>query len=183
MSDMQTKLTYVDYMKTPEEEHCELIGGELVMFTTPPTYHQLVLSNLLYKVGVFVRERDLGRVYPVLTDVVLSDRDVVKPDILYVSKQRSHILTRENVRGAPDLVVEILSPATADRDRTTKLDLYAKHGVQEYWIVDPDARTIMVLLQGENRFEVSGIFGDEQSLISPTLDGFTIVLKDIFEAK
>ena len=123
MTNVQTNLTYADYMKTPEEEHCELIGGELVMFTTPPTYHQLVLSNLMYKVGVFVRERDLGRVYPVLTDVVLSDRDVVKPDILYVSKQRSHILTRENVRGAPDLVVEILSPATAERDRTVKLDL------------------------------------------------------------
>ena len=80
-------------------------------------------------------------------------------------------------------MVEILSPGTADRDRTLKLDLYAKHGVKEYWIVDPDARTIMVLLQGENRFEVSGIYGDEQSLASPTLDGFTIALKDIFEAK
>ena len=180
MSDMQTKLTYADYMKTPEEEHCELIGGELVMFTTPPTYHQLVLSNLMYKVGVFVRERDLGRVYPVLTDVVLSDRDVVKPDILYVSKQRSHILTRENVRGAPDLVVEILSPATAERDRTFKLDLYAQHGVKEFWIVDPDAKTITVLLQGEGRFEVSGIYEAGQSLRSPTLAGFSVTLEEIF---
>ena len=180
MSDMQTKLTYADYMKTPEEEHCELIGGELVMFTTPPTYHQLVLSNLMYKVGVFVRERDLGRVYPVLTDVVLSDRDVVKPDILYVSKQRSHILTRENVRGAPDLVVEILSPATAERDRTVKLDLYAHHGVKEFWIVDPDAKTITVLLQGEGRFEVSGIYEAGQSLRSPTLAGFSVTLAEIF---
>ena len=180
MSDMQTKLTYADYMKTPEEEHCELIGGELVMFTTPPTYHQLVLSNLMYKVGVFVRERDLGRVYPVLTDVVLSDRDVVKPDILYVSKQRSHILTRENVRGAPDLVVEILSPATAERDRTVKLDLYAQHGVKEYWIVDPDAGTITVLLRGEGSFEVGGIYGEGQSLRSPTLAGFSVTLEEIF---
>ena len=180
MSDMQTKLTDADYMKTPEEEHCELIGGELVMFTTPPTYHQLVLSNLMYKVGVFVRERDLGRVYPVLTDVVLSDRDVVKPDILYVSKQRSHILTRENVRGAPDLVVEILSPATAERDRTFKLDLYAQHGVKEFWIVDPDAKTITVLLQGEGRFEVSGIYEAGQSLRSPTLAGFSVTLEEIF---
>ena len=87
---------------------------------------------------------------------------------------------RTTSRGAPDLVVEILSPATAERDRTLKLDLYAKHGVKEYWIVDPDSRTIMVLLQGESRFEVSGIYGEEQSLSSPTLEGFSVALEEIF---
>ena len=180
MINVKTNLTYADYMKTPDGEHCELIGGELVMFTTPPTYHQLVLSNLMYKVGVFVRERELGRVYPVLTDVVLSDTDVVKPDILFVSRQRSHILTRENVRGAPDLVVEILSPATAERDRTIKLDLYAQHGVKEYWLIDPDAKTITVLLRGESRFEVAGIYMEGQVLRSPTLAGFTMEPDAIF---
>ena len=167
-------------MKTPDDEHCEVIGGELVMFTTQPTYHQLVLSNLMYKVDVFVRERELGRVYPVLTDVVLSDTDVVKPDILFVSRQRSHILTRENVRGAPDLVVEILSPATAERDRTIKLDLYAQHGVKAYWIVDPDAKTIMVMLRGEGGMEVAGLYGEGQTLRSPTLKGFSVALEEVF---
>ena len=66
------------------------------------------------------------------------------------------IITPDNVQGAPDLVVEILSPATAERDRTVKLDLYAQHGVKEYWIVDPDAKTSMVLLRGEGGFEVVG---------------------------
>ena len=110
MTDVQTNLTYADYMETPDDEHCELLHGELVMFTTPPIYHQEVLGSLLAKLAAFEREYHPGQFYPVLTDVVLSDRDVVKPDILFVSNERSHILTRENVRGAPDLVVEILSP-------------------------------------------------------------------------
>ncbi len=180
MTNVQTKLTYADYMKTPDDEHCELLHGELVMFTTPPIYHQEVLGSLLAKLAAFEREYHPGQFYPVLTDVVLSDRDVVKPDILFVSNERSHILTRENVRGAPDLVVEILSPATAERDRTVKLDLYAQYGVQEYWIVDPDAKTITVLLRGESRFEVSGIYGEGQSLRSPMLAGFSVALEEIF---
>ena len=112
--------------------------------------------------------------------MVLSDTDVVQPDLLFVSSHRSHILTRENVRGAPDLVVEILSPATAERDRTIKLDLYAQHGVKEYWIVDSDARSITILVRRESRFEVAGIYREGQTLRSPTLAGFTIELDGIF---
>lgn len=179
MADVQTKLTYADYVKTSHDEHCELLNGELVMFTTPPTYHQEVSSNLLYKVGVFVRERNLGNVYPVLTDVVLSDIDVVKPDILFVSRQRSHILTRENIRGAPDLVVEILDPQTDERDRTLNLDLDVLRGVKEYWIVDSHAKTIMVLLRGESGYEASGTYGEGQTLHSPMLERFSVALEKL----
>ena len=110
---------------------------------------------------------------------MLSDTDVVQPDLLFVSHDRIGIVTPDNVQGAPDLVVEILSPATAERDRTIKLDLYAQHGVKEYWIVDPDAKTITVLLRGESRFEVDGIYGEGQSLRSPTLAAFSVALEDI----
>ena len=180
MLNVKTKLTYEDYLKTSDDERYELLNGELVMPPAPSTGHQIVsmvLGSLLHK---FVSERKLGTVVAAPTDVVLSDTDVVQPDILFVSNQKSHILTRESVRGAPDLVVEILSPATAERDRTFKLDLYAQHGVKEYWIVDPDAKTITVLLQGEGRFEVSGIYGAGQSLRSPTLAGFSVTLEEIF---
>ena len=130
-----------------------------------------------------VDEQKLGELFCSPADVVLSDTDVVQPDILYVSSQRSHILKPESVQGAPDLVVEILSPSTAELDRTLKLDLYAKHGVKEYWIVDPGARTILVLLRGKNRFEVSGIYGEDQVLSSPTLEGFSVVLKELLGSK
>ena len=180
MLDIKTRLTYADYLKTSDDERYELLDGELVMPPAPLLHHQYVQIKLSGKMDAFVEKHNLGVVYPSPADVVLSDTDIVQPDILFVSKERSHILTRENVRGAPDLVVEILSPATAERDRTVKLDLYAQHGVKEYWIVDPDAKTITVLLRCESRFEVSGIYREGQSLSSPNLEGFSVALEDVF---
>ena len=177
---MQNKLTYADYAKTPDDERYELLDGELVKVPTPLVNHQRVLGNLMLKVASFVWERNLGCVYPRPTDVVLSDTTVVEPDILYVSSQRSHIITLENIQGAPDLVVEIFDPPTAERDRTVKLDLYAQYGVKEYWIVDPDDKTITVLLRGESHFEVSGIYGEGQTMRSPTLAGLSVALDAIF---
>ena len=123
----------------------------------------------------------MGKVYFSPFDVVLSDTDVVQPDLLFVSNVRADKTTHDNVRGASDLVVEILSPTTADRDRTIKLDMYTTHGVKEYWMVDPDSGTVIVLLRGESRFEVSGIYGEYQILCSPTLEGFSVALTEIFQ--
>ena len=180
MLDVKTRLTYADYLKTSDDERYELLNGELIMSPSPKEIHQDILSILHLQIGVFVRERSLGKVYFSPFDVVLSDTDVVQPDLLFVSNERAAIITADNIQGAPDLVVEILSPATAGRDRTIKLDLYAQHGVKEYWIVDPVDKTITVLLRGESRFEVSGIYGEGQTLSSPTLAGFSVALEDIF---
>ena len=180
MLNVKARLTYADYMKTSDDERYELLNGELIMSPSPKELHQDILSILHLQIGAFVRERSLGKVYFSPFDVVLSDKNVVQPDLLFVSTERSAIITADNVQGAPDLVVEILSPATAERDRTIKLDLYAEHGVKEYWIVDPDAKTIMVLLRRESRFEVSGIYGEGQSLRSPTLTGFGVPLEEVF---
>lgn len=131
-------------------------------------------------IGTFARERRLGKVYFAPFDVVLSDTDVVQLDLLFISNERAERITQDNIRGAPDLVVEILSPSTADRDRTIKLDLYATHGVKEYWMVDPDSRTVMLMLRGEGRFEESGIYGEDQILSSPTFEGFSGAIGEIF---
>lgn len=180
MNDLQTRLTYVDYLKTSDDERYELLNGELILSPSPKEVHQSISGILHLMVGTFVRDRGLGKVYFSPFDVVLSDADVVQPDLLFVSNERIGIITADNVQGAPDLVVEILSPATAERDRTLKLDLYAQHGVIEYWIVDPDAKTITVLLRGESHFEVAGIFGEGQTLQSPMLEGFSVALEEIF---
>ncbi len=180
MLNVGTKLTYADYLKTSDDERYELLNGELVMPPAPLLHHQYVQIKLSTKLDAFVEKRNLGVVYPTPTDVVLSDTDVVQPDILFVSNERSHILTRENVRGAPDLVVEILSPATAERDRTVKLDLYAQHGVKEYWIVDPDVGTVTVLLQRGSGFDVISVYGEGETLRSQTLAGFSVALQEIF---
>ena len=112
--------------------------------------------------------------------MVLSDTDVVQPDLLLVSHGRSQIITPENIQGAPDLVVEILSPSTATRDRTFKRTLYARHSVKEYWMVDTTEKDVTVLLLGDPGFEVVEVYSRSEVLTSPTLPGFRLKLDEIF---
>ena len=135
-------LTYSDYLKTSDDERYELLNGELLMVPAPNMAHQKAQAELGIRLGAWVKERGLGSVFFSPTDVVLSDSDVVQPDLLFISNERGHVVTRDNVQGAPDLVVEVLSPSTSAVDWTTKRDLYARYGVREYWIVDPDDRTV-----------------------------------------
>ncbi len=166
------KFTYEDYQHTPEDQRFELLDGELTMVPAPNLRHQRIGTRLGALLHAFVQERDLGEVFHAPCDVVLSNTDVVQPDLLFVSEERAHLLLGgDNVLGAPDLVVEILSPSTAGRDRTLKRALYAKHGVKEYWLVDPDARTVTVLRLGAGDFQVAAIYGEGQTMASPTLSG------------
>lgn len=188
MAELKTKIkfTYEDYKSLPESEteRYELLEGELVMVPSPTEYHQRISGNLEFILRQFVRERDLGQVYDAPFDVVFGEgeeREVVQPDILYVSKERSQIITEEEIQGAPDLVIEILSPATADRDRTYKRTLYARHGVREYWLVDLEARTVEVLVLGKRGFERAAAYGEADRLHSPLLSGLEIKLEEIFQ--
>ena len=140
------KFTYEDYRNTSDDERCELLDGEFIMAPAPSIGHQRIDTRLVSSLHTFVKERCLGEVLCPPCDVVLSNTNVVQPDLLFVSREREHILRGgDNVQGAPDLVVEILSPSTAARDKSLKRDLYAKHGVLEYWFVDPVAQTITVM--------------------------------------
>ena len=116
-------------------------------------------------------------------DVVLSDVNVLQPDLLFVSTEQEHIITPENIRGAPDLVVEILSPSTASRDWRDKHDLYAEHGVREYWVVDPDAQRVWVMVQRDGVFDEAGTYGRGEVLTSTTVTGFTVNLDEIFQPR
>ncbi len=174
------KLTYEDYRLTPDDMRYELLDGELVMAPAPNRAHQSICLELGVLLHTFVKERGLGDVFIAPFDVVLSDLDVVQPDLLFVSNEQAHIVTEDNVRGPPDLVVEILSPSTAERDRTLKRARYAQHGVREYWLVDPDARTVTVLLLEEGIFVEVACYGAGQLLTSPTLAGFTTNLDEVF---
>ena len=174
------KYTYEDYKHTPEDKRYELIDGELILAAAPRRAHQRTDIKLATRLDSYVEAHDLGEVYAAPFDVVLTDTDVVQPDLLFVSKERLNIINDDNVRGAPDLVVEILSPSTAGRDRTIKRVLYAKHGVKEFWLVDTDARNITVMFLREHGYEIVGIYGEGQTLTSPTLEGFTLNLNEIF---
>ena len=175
------KFTYEDYRNTSDDERCELLDGEFIMAPAPSIGHQRIDTRLVSSLHTFVKERCLGEVLCPPCDVVLSNTNVVQPDLLFVSREREHILRGgDNVQGAQDLVVEILSPSTAARDKSLKRDLYAKHGVLEYWLVDPVAQTITVMTPGEDGFETAAAYGRSQTLTSPTLPGLALNLDDLF---
>jgi Uma2 family endonuclease len=185
MSSTVTKLSYEDFLLFPEDDghRHELIDGEHFMTPAPNLRHQQISGNLHIALGTHLREHRVGRVFAAPTDVVLSNHDVVEPDLVYVSNARAEILTKANVRGAPDLVVEILSDSTRKRDETLKLRGYEKFGVDEYWIVDPELETVKVLRPGGNRryvrvAELSLEQGD--TLTTPPLPGFSVALVELF---
>ncbi len=176
--------TYQDYLNIPDDDRCELIDGEFILVSAPNTGHQTVEIRLGSRMYFFAEEdNDLGRVFVAPFEVLLTDPEginIVQPDIIFVSRERENIITRANIQGVPDLIVEILSPSTGRLDRTTKRDLYARHGVKEYWIADPEAQTVVVMLLKDGAFETVGEYGIEDILTSPTLEGFSVDLDRIF---
>lgn len=174
----RAKLTYEDYAKTPDDERWELIDGELIPMASPTVPHQRIDARLGAEFSTLVKQ-GLGEVFHSI-DVVLSPHDTFRPDLIFVSSERADIITHANIQGAPDLVVEIRSPSTAGLDEVTKRELYERHGVREYWLADPEAQTVTVLLLGENGYETVGIYAKSDTLTSPTLEGFSIDLSEIF---
>ncbi len=179
---VDTRLTYEDYCLLPNDgKRYEIIDGELIVSPSPARAHQKIVTALVYYLVDFVRKRRLGEVYVAPFDVVFSQFDVVEPDVLYISNSRSSILTRANVQGAPDLVVEVLSESTEKVDRTTKLKLYARFGVSEYWIIDPVACTANIFRSQRESLELAQRLSPTDSLTSPLLPSFSVSLQQLAE--
>jgi len=142
----------VDYWKLPEGESVELIRGRLILSPCPTPLHQVILAALSRSFAP-IEEKTGGLCLLAPMDVVLSDDTILQPDMLFISQQRRDIITK-HVVGAPDLVVEILSPSTGRRDKTEKLDLYAKYRVAEYWIVDPATQVFEFLLLKDGNYVI-----------------------------
>ncbi|GJL49045.1 MAG: hypothetical protein NPIRA01_02720 [Nitrospirales bacterium] len=144
-SSSTIKLTYEDYLGFPDygKRH-ELIGGEHHVTPAPITKHQRIASNLQGYIFQHSQHTKQGRIFSAPTDVVLTDTDVVQPDILFIRSERLSIITRQNIQGAPDLVIEILSETTRQRNERLKRTLYEQHGVNEYWIADPELDSIKI---------------------------------------
>jgi Uma2 family endonuclease len=181
----QIKFTYEDYKSLPyvERQRFELLEGELIMAPSPNTEHQEIARELFRPLEEYIRSHDLGKIYFAPLDVVLGEpgeEQVVQPDILFVSKERRRIIQEDEIRGAPDLVVEILSPSTEEKDRVFKRRLYAKYGVKEYWLVDPDSQTIEVLTLGKQGYERAGLYNKNRVLQSPLLPELRIALDEVF---
>jgi Uma2 family endonuclease len=179
------KLTYEDFLLFPDDgKRHELIDGEHYVTPSPNTRHQAIVVNLTAMIWNYLQQHPVGRVFSAPFDVVFSDFDVVEPDLLFISRARQEeILTKKHVRGAPDLVVEIGSPATRKRDETIKRRLYERFAVSEYWVIDPEIDTIKVYRRGAERYvraaELSLENGDV--LITPLLPGCEMPLSRIFQ--
>ena len=176
-----TLLTYEDYCNMPDDERYELIDGELIMAAAPSVVHQDTSRNISTPLDIFVKANRLGKMYYAPTDVRLSSTNVVQPDILFVSRERSHLITHDVIDGAPDMVIEILSPSTAALDKTRKRELYARYRVPEYWQADTDDFSVVVLTLAGADYEVAGVYGLGETLVSPLLAGFRLDVDDIFE--
>lgn len=168
---VKTRMTATEYFQLPESMlPTELIEGELIEMPAPRLSHQdaagdvfTLLKQLAHIVG------GKARIAPV--DVYFDDVNIAQPDVLWVSAGNTQCIPFEDkhLRGAPDLVVEVLSPGNFYYDRVTKFKLYERFGVREYWMVDPAERLVEVWFLKESRFERLGIFAADETFVSPVL--------------
>lgn len=173
--------TYEDYKQLPDDGYrYEILDGDMVREPAPRPAHQMISGNLFAILRQFALEHRMGLVFNAPVDVVLSQVNVLEPDLIFISRDEMAVLTEENVAGAPTLVAEILSPSTRQRDRTIKRKIYERFGVKEYWIVDPDDRTIEVLALMETGYVSRGVFTAGETLSSPVLPGLVIDVAAVF---
>ena len=177
------RYTYADYCAWDDGERWELIGGKAYsMAPAPTTGHQGVQAELLSQLRVFLRGKKC-RAFGAPVDVRLNaeggDDTVVQPDILVVCDP-SKLEDKKSVIGAPDLIIEILSPSTERHDRGVKFELYQKSGVHEYWIVDPRSKMVFVHLLHEGKY-ITQPYYDNGNVPVETLEGCMIDLAYVFE--
>jgi Uma2 family endonuclease len=177
------KWTYEDFLLFPDDgKRHELIDGEHIMSPSPFTKHQRVSFNLSGILFGFLKQHPLGKVFTAPMDVVLSDFDVVEPDLFFIASEHASIITEKHIMGVPDLVVEILSSGSRKTDEIIKRRLYEQYGVKEYWIVDPELESVKVYRKQDSRFvlvaELSIESGD--ALTTPLLPELMIPLSEIF---
>lgn len=181
MRDATLQFTYTDYLTLPEGgPRYQLVNGDLILSPSPTYRHQLILARLFLALASHVQARRLGEVICAPMDVKLSDTDVVQPDLLFISSaRRRRLVARRGITGAPDLVIEILSK-DRDLDLEVKRKLYARHGVPEYWTIDPASHEARVHRFQEGRPRPARRLGSGDLLTSPTFPDLTIDLTALF---
>lgn len=178
------RFTYEDYLLFPNDgKRHEIIDGDHFMTPSPNTKHQRVSFRLSAAFANFLRANNIGTAFTAPFDVILSDEDIVEPDLLFVSAARTAIITDKNVQGPPDLVVEILSDSTRKTDEIVKRKLYERYGVREYWIVDPELETVKIYRLTDQSYVRAAELAREanETLSTPLLPGFQMPLAEIFE--
>ena len=172
-----------DYQGTPDgPPYFQVIEGDLVQTPSHLTVHQAIVGNIAITLLNFVEKHPIGTVIIGPFDVYLGDINVYQPDVLFVSNRRRSIITERGIEGAPDLVVETLSPATAHYDKGFKRKVYARFGVRELWLVDPETRTIQVYLLEKNAEKPIATHGEKAVFESALLPGLKFKAAAIFKS-
>ncbi len=175
-------LTIDDYRELPEgPPHYQLVEGKLLMSPSPNRYHQVICRNILVLLTRHLEQNPAGEVFQAPSDVYLTDYDVYQPDLFYVANANAAILTEQGAAGAPDLVVEILSPATARYDRDIKRKVYAQAGVKELWLVDPDRKQLHVYQLNLQAETPPTTHGTGATFTSPLFPHLTISTAQVFK--
>lgn len=180
------KLTYKDYLLFPDDgKRHEILDGEHFVTAVPYLRHQAVVGELLLWIRSFLGRNRFGRIFVAPVDVLLSEHDVVQPDLLFISNERLTVLKERNVQGAPDLVIEVRSAPTRRRDEGLKLGRYARLHVRDYWTVDPSRNVVRVYRRSGDRLrkeaELTAAAGDR--LTTPLLPGLEIPLAQVFQLR
>lgn len=172
-----TKLTYHDFLLLPDDgKRYEVIDGDLFVTPSPVTRHQLVVGRFHHHIMTYLETHPIGTVFTAPYDVVLSDTDIVEPDLIVVLTDGRARITEKNVQGPPGIVLEVLSPGTAARDRELKRKRYEHFGVQEYWLIDPDVNTLEILRWEGGEFRALPLVARPATCSSTLLPGLTIDL-------
>jgi Uma2 family endonuclease len=178
------RLTYDDFVRFPDDglRH-EIIDGVHYVTPSPLVRHQVVVGRFYFAIEAHLRAHPgTGQVFLSPLDVVLSQYDIVEPDLLFVASDRHDILTTKNLQGAPSLVIEVLSKHTKSRDRRLKRDLYERTGVQEYWLVDPEKAEVSIYRQeAPARFGDVGTLDRSRLLQTSLLPGLSLPLAELFD--
>ena len=174
------RVCFADLERWPDDgRRYELYDGEVYVVPSPILLHQIVSARLYLALEKYTRTLG-GIVLYAPLDIVLTEFDVVQPDLLLFTRERQHLLKLRSVtRHAPDLAIEILSPSTAGNDRGRKLPLLARHAVREYWLVDPDAVRIEVYELTGDRFALASDAGPSDVVRSPLLPELSIAPGDL----
>ena len=180
METPEQRSAHNDRMLFHRDTPCEILNGEPYVIPVPGTKHQRVRLKLTTVLFQMLEDEELGIVLGAPCNVMLSPWDVVQPDILFIRKNRKGIMGEQIVLGPPDLVVEILSRDTWERDIKTKRKIYADSGVQEYWTVDPDAKTIESRIWSELGYISTGLYKDRDRVYSPILPDPGLTVFKIF---
>jgi Uma2 family endonuclease len=178
---VQPRVSYADLERAPEDgRRYELYDGEVFVVPAPLPRHQVSRQLVLDVLRRYAAHQG-GFAVSAPIDIVFSDYDVLQPDVVFFRRERQHLIDLDApIRHAPDLCVEILSPSTAATDRGRKMQMFARYGVPEYWIVDPLARTVEVHYLVNAAYIVTSVARDRDVIVSPTIDGLKFGAAAVF---